>query len=115
MPSPPAREDFYWALSCVMSRAFSYDVGKDNAGRRLPAAQLMFPFADMLNHDNTAGMDFRFDHKKQQFELYAPCAKLRGQEIVHSYGPFFPTPSLCGQRLAAKYVESVAGAHARAA
>ena len=115
MPSPPAREDFYWALSCVMSRAFSYDVGKNNAGRRLPAAQLMFPFADMLNHDNTAGMDFRFDHKKQQFELYAPCAKLRGQEIVHSYGPFFPTPSLCGQRLAAKYVESVAGAHARAA
>ena len=70
MPSPPAREDFYWALSCVMSRAFSYDVGKDNAGRRLPAAQLMFPFADMLNHDNTAGMDFPFransDHGTKQ-------------------------------------------------
>ena len=81
MPNPPSEQELVWAISCVHSRAFTCDYGG-----RMPSAHVMFPGADMLNHDSSAGTAFRFHHEKNRFELFAPRATAKGHEIVHAYG-----------------------------
>jgi hypothetical protein len=62
MPAPPSRQEMLWALSCASSRTFTCEFGGN-----LPPAQVMFPVADMFNHDSRASTAFRF--RRGRFEL----------------------------------------------
>jgi hypothetical protein len=53
--APPSRGDFYWALSCACSRTATFTFGGNGS-----KAQVLFPAADMFNHDSSAAPAFRF-------------------------------------------------------
>ena len=81
MAIAPSRADFYWALSCACSRTATFTFGGNGS-----QAQVMFPAADMFNHDSSAAAAFRFSAASGCFELAAARATPSGRQLVISYG-----------------------------
>ena len=79
MRQAPSKGELLWALSCVSSRTFTCEYGG-----RLPPAQIMFPVADMFNHDSGVQTGFRFENGR--YEITA-CRAAKGEQLLISYGP----------------------------
>ena len=72
--------DFVWARIVIVTRVFGFQTDDT-------ATEGLVPMADMLNHKNPPGTQWRFDKARNAFTIISTKICLKGSELFDSYGP----------------------------
>lgn len=77
-------QDFYWARMVVLTRVFSITVDSTCLPKRI--TEVLAPIADMLNHQQKASTEWKYDEKLQSFVVVTTSDITAGEQVFDSYG-----------------------------